>query len=70
MGEIIAGIIRGVIEALFGTLITWTGRTALSVCGLKSNEFVEGLIGFVVWIIITIVLIMLIVWVGSSFAKA
>ena len=69
MGEIIAGLIQGAIEALFGTLITWTGKKVLSLCGVSSNELVEGLIGLVVWAIATVLVIMLIVWIGSHAAK-
>jgi len=69
MGEIIAGLIQGAIEALFETLITWTGKKLLSLCGLRSNQFIEALIGLVVWAIATILVIMLIVWIGSHVAK-
>ena len=63
------GLIQGAIEALLGTLITWTGKKVLSLCGLSSNELVEGLIGLIVWAIATVLVIMLIVWIGSHAAK-
>jgi len=69
MGEIIAGLIQGALEALFAPLVTWTGKKVLSFWGLKSSELVEILIGLVVWVMIAAGLVTLLVWVGSSFTK-
>jgi len=69
MGEIIAGLIQGALEALFAPLVTWTGKKVLSLWGLKSSELVEILIGLVVWVMIAAGLVTLLVWVGSSFTK-
>jgi hypothetical protein len=49
-----------------GALIARTGKSVLSFWGLKSNLFVEFLIGLVVWAIIGIVLT---VFIAVFFAK-
>ena len=65
MGEIIAGLIEGAMEALFVPLMIWTGRKVLTLWTLKSNELVEFLTGLVAWVMISVTLITLLVWIGS-----
>jgi uncharacterized protein (DUF3084 family) len=52
MAEFIFRVIGGVIEAVLDALVAHTGKRVLSLCGLRSNLFVEFLIGFVVWAMI------------------
>jgi hypothetical protein len=66
MAEFVFRVIGAVIEALLDALIARTGKSVLSSWGLKSNLFVEVLIGLVVWAIMGIVLT---VFIAVFFAK-
>jgi hypothetical protein len=66
MAEFIFRAIGAALEALLDALIAHTGKRVLSFWRLKSNLFVEVLIGLVVWAIIGIVLT---VFITAVFAK-
>ena len=66
MAEFIFRAIGAALEVLLEALIAHTGKRVLSYWRLKSNVFVEVLIGLVVWAIVGIVLTVLIT---ALFAK-
>jgi hypothetical protein len=60
MAEFVFRIIGAAIEAAIDALIASTGKKVLSLCGVKSNLFVEVLIGLIFWAIVGVVLAVLI----------
>ena len=60
MAEFVFRMIGAAIEAAIDALIASTGKKVLSLCGVKSNLFVEVLIGLIFWAIVGVVLAVLI----------
>jgi hypothetical protein len=56
MAEFIFRIVGAAIEAAIDALIASTGKRVLSLWGVKSNPFVQVLIGLIFWAIIGVVL--------------
>lgn len=56
MAEIILRIVGALVEALIDGVLENTGRKLLSYWGLKSNPFIEILIGILFWAAVFILL--------------
>jgi hypothetical protein len=56
MAEFIFRVVGAAIEAAIDALIAYTGKRVLSLWGVKSNPFVQVLIGLIFWAIIGVVL--------------
>jgi hypothetical protein len=48
IGLLVGALARG----LFDYLLVKTGRWALAVCGIRSNIFVETLVGILTWVVL------------------